>query len=664
MIDRPEAERFASALDRLLAGEPEPTDDEEMDSLLAVATRLRQEAPAGEPDPESLIRLREELVGDARPGEPAPAVADRSGNCRGHAPSLRRLRRPSGWRRWGLRAAAVLIVLAAGTLALSSWPGRDAGVGSTALARLPSLLEVASAHAEQAGEDAWRMIGDATFHLASPLPKAPERARVYRQLQEPIDEEGARELAGRLGITVANVVDETHSGVLVVTGDGGRLVVSESFQGYFSFDRNGQRSDPLVAAPVPPSFAPHGATVTPAPTTGDATRVAGEFLRSRGLLPPEHIAETADDAPAGVTPLNRKVTFVPTVEGRAVRGMGITVTVGPDGRITGIQSAYARLAPGDAYPVVSAEEAYRRLEDGRPDLLQARQRSGSSASSFSSVAATAFPVPGGQKEEPPPYRVGEAVELEGLLSAVAYEARDGGRRYVATLLAGPKDAPTRVQFKLVGTEVEELSRLDQQHVRVWGRVEQLSTQPPGGRLRVEGFEKLYPQERLVTLLGRIEIEGEGDGAALALATDDGKRYALESPGGIGHHYDNRGRRMIVEGRTTQRTSREGYPMIELAGMSGGSDVDQMKDLSGYQPRPHPQVIPERPPMITGEVEVRRAALEYYAAPAASLPYGVSGQEPFLLVQPVYGFSGVFGGGTDSFEAYVQAVRPEHVEGMR
>jgi hypothetical protein len=128
---------------------------------------------------------------------------------------------------------------------------------------------------------------------------------------------------------MAGVSGDSYQGVFVVTGDGGRLVVSKNFRGYFSFDRNAQGPDPLMAAPAPPSFAPPGATVTLAPTTEEATRVAEEFLRSRGLLPPEHIAGTADDAPAGVTPLYRKVAFIPTVEGRAVRGLEITVTVGP-----------------------------------------------------------------------------------------------------------------------------------------------------------------------------------------------------------------------------------------------------------------------------------------------------------------------------------------------
>lgn len=123
--------------------------------------------------------------------------------------------------------------------------------------------------------------------------------------------------------------------------------------------------------------------------------------------------------------------------------------------------------------------------------------------------------------------------------------------------------------------------------------------------------------------------------------------------------------MIVEGRTTLRTSEAGYPVIELAGMSGGSDIDQMVDLSGYRPRPRPQVIPEREPMIAGEVEVTRAALEYYVSPAASLhSFAAPNPEPFLLVQPVYSFSGSFDGGRGQFEAHVQAVRPEHVEGMR
>lgn len=659
-----EAEEFARLLDRLLEGEHVDAGDPELSSLLVAARRLKAEAPADEMDPGFRARLREGLLkGRGADGRDAVQIADKGNGPVEGAISQPPRRRSQSRRAWGLRAAAALLVLAAASFWLAPWPRGDA-VSGWGLARLPSLLEVASAYAEDAGEEARRVIDNAIFRLAVPLPKAPDRVRVYRQLPEPIDEAGALELAGRLGISMAGVSDESYQGVFVVTGDGGRLVVSKNFRGYFSFDRNAQGPDPLMAAPAPPSFAPPGATVTPAPTTEEATRVAGEFLRSRGLLPPEHVAGTADDAPAGVTPLYRKVAFIPTVEGRAVRGLGITVTVGPGGKVTAVQSAYAKLAPGNAYPIMSTEEAYQRLEAGQPDLLQARQRSTSGASSFSSVAARPFPAGVGKKEQPLPYRVGEAVELEGLLSAVVYEGKDGTRRYVATMLAGPKESPTRVQSRLVGNNLEDLSRLDQQHVRVWGKVEQLSTQPPGGRLRVERFEKLYPEERLVTLLGRIDIEGEGDGATLVLVADDGKRYILEGPGPTRWREEYQGRRMIVEGRTTRRTSKEGYPVIELAGMSGGTDVDRMKDLSGYQPRPRPQVIPERPPMITGDVEVMRAALEYYAAPVASLPHGAANQEPFLLVQPVYAFSGSFGGGSGSFEAYVQAVRPEYVERMR
>ena len=262
------------------------------------------------------------------------------------------------------------------------------------------------------------------------------------------------------------------------------------------------------------------------------------------------------------------------------------------------------------------------------------------------------------------YRVGDEVELHGLLSALVYERKDGQRRYSATLLVGPPDGPTQRQYQLTGPALAELMTLDQQHVRIWGRVEAIKANPPGGTILVDRFEKLYPEERVVTLLGQLHTEGDSDNRTLVLTAKDGVRYAVERPEGAGDWRDYQGQWAIVEARTTGRMTRAGYPVLTLAGLRTGDGIDAPADLSRYHQRP--QVVPERDPLLSGEVTVERASLEYYATAAALLPPHIRGAalEPVLLVQPIYTVVGRAPGGASWFEAYVHAVRPEYVEELR
>ena len=650
-----DAESFGGILERLLEGERVEVHDPDLASLLEVARRLQEEAPRGEPDPAFQTRLRGELAGATLNGHPT----DR--------PFLSYLARG---RFWGLRAAAAILLVAA-AFWLAPWTKKgqeDHGP----LARLPSLLGVASAYAAQMGDDPGPgvpgLVGDAAFRLAVALPEVPAKARVYRQTPEPVDEAQAMDLGRRLGISVTSAVDDPDYGVFVLAGKGGRLVLSKSFRGYFSFETAfAPDSEPLAAPPPPPPVAPPGAPATPAPGEAEATEVARGFLQSRGFLDFDHVTEVPDEAPPGFTPLRRQVVFIPLVGGRPVRGLALAVTVGQGGSVVAVRSSLAALAPGDSYPILTAEEAYRELAQKRMQAFQlsVRKGSGSGAAFASGASVVSRALVASREAEMPAHRVGDQVELEGLLSAVIFQSRDGRRRYQATLLAGEPDAPTRLQYRLSGDTLQEMVQLDQQHVRIRGRVESISTRPPGGHLLVESFEKLYPAERIVTLLGRLDIEGERDEATLVLVDDGGKKYALESPTPAGRQREYRGKRAVVEGRTTDRTSRDGHPVLELVGIRMGTDVDRMADLSGHRSQ-RPQVVPEREPLITGEVQVNGAALEYYATAAAGLPprFAPPDLEPFLLVQPVYSFSGSFDEGRGGFEALVQAVRPEYVEEMR
>lgn len=670
MDEQARAERLADSLDRLLDGEA-VRGDAALAPLLGLARQLKAEAPTAEPDPDFQARLRRELVGAEAQAGPSQAWPIARLNGRSslspyltRLAHLRRSWRP-GARPWGLGAAAVLLVFVAAIALIGPSLRRSGEEGK--LVRLPSLLSVSAAYAEQLAEEVGSMryhFGNVTLKLEGALPQTPERAKVYRQRREPIDEAGARDLAGRLGIKVAQVVEDRDYDVFVVTGEDGRLVVSRTFRGYFTFEASPAASDPLMPAAPAPRFAPPGAAVTPPPGAAEAESVARRFLEAAGLLDFPHVVETADDAPPGATPLYGEVTFVPTADGRPVRGLGVVVTVGRDGRVMAVRSNRAGLEALQAYPILSADEAFQGLQAKQLEPFELRVGTASGGSASAAVTrARRLP---GTEAAAPVYRVGERVELEGLVSAVVYESKDGRRRYLATMTSQARVGEARIQFRLVGSEVPELARLDQQHARVWGRVEEIREDLPEVRLRVERFEKLYPNERLVTLLGRLEVEGEGDEATLVVREDDGTRYLLERPAGSPLSREHAGKRAIVEGRTTERTSPTGYPVLELSGLSMGTDVDQMTDLSTRPPRPRPQVIPEREPLLQGEALVERFALEYYATSAADSParLATASSDVYLLVQPIYSLAGTHDGGKGSFGAYLQAVGPEYVEQLR
>lgn len=656
--------RFSRALDQLLDGEQPEAVDDELAVLLEVSRQLKAEAPPDEPDPAFQANLREELVGAQLPRlgrqNGTVAVAATSPLLREWPPQQ------TGRSTWSRLVRMATLSAALLLLGLVTSLGPLARSGDDRLTHLPSLVGVTSAYAQQTGEEvspAPVLFEAVSLRYNHPLPATPARVPVYRQRQEPIDDAGARALAERLRLTSANVTEVADADAFLVTGRSGRLVVSKSFGGYFTFEPSSQPEAlaPATSQATIAMLALPG--VAPVPEVAKAQRIARQYLEERGLLNFPYLVETLGDAPPSALPHYDEVSFVQAADGRPVRGLGIAVRIGDGGEVMAVRSNRAALDPVRAYPILSAAEATRQLQTGHQAAFQFQVRTGDGRAT---AVASSFHLARWQRSAPtaPPYRLGDEVELHGLLSALAYERKDGRRRYSATLLSGPSDSPTRMQYHLSGPVLADLSAFDQQHVRIWGRVEAIKADPPGGSIRVERFEKLYPEERLVTLLGRLHTEGEPNDRTLVLTADDGVRYAVESPDGTHGWREYQGQWAIVEARTTGQVTKDGYPILTMAGLRTGGEIDQQTDLSRYQQ--HPRVIPEREPLLSGEATVERTSLEYYATAAALLPPRVRGAElePFLLVQPIYTVVGRSHEGNSSFEAYVQAVRPEYVEALR
>ena len=271
--------------------------------------------------------------------------------------------------------------------------------------------------------------------------------------------------------------------------------------------------------------------------------------------------------------------------------------------------------------------------------------------------------------EPPqyPHKVGDEVEIEGMISAVIYT--DGMHRKVeARLLAGLGPIYER-HYQLSGSPelLEKLAQCDRLHLRVKGRIVAEGEYPQGQTLEVESFEKIWPDEKVWGYLGTIGIETL-DGKEVAVFTDDetGQRYVLLhslTPHFTRHDYHwTQNKRLYLQGVERPDLTYAGLPVIEEAGAQAGSRVDAATSADQL-PLEHPQVVDERtmPKRMKGKAIIERVELAYYAPPGAlgERP-GAEVRPEFSLVQPVWVFHGHSEDGQATFVAYVQAVADDYL----
>jgi hypothetical protein len=272
--------------------------------------------------------------------------------------------------------------------------------------------------------------------------------------------------------------------------------------------------------------------------------------------------------------------------------------------------------------------------------------------------------------EPPqsPYKVGDEVEIKGMISAVIYT--DGTHRKVeAWLLAGLGPVYER-HYQLSGplALLEELAQHDRLHLRVKGCIVAEGEYPQGQTLEVEGFEKIWPEEEVQGYLGTIGIETL-EGKEVAVFTDDetGQRYILLhslTPYFTPRDYHwTQNKRLYLQGVERPDLTYVDLPVIEEAGTQAGSEVDAATSTDQL-PLERPQLVDERtmPKLMEGKAIIDRVELAYYAAPGTlSERPGTEMQPEFSLVQPVWVFHGYTEDGRATFRAYVQAVADDYLQ---
>lgn len=546
-------------------------------------------------------------------------------------PWWRQLREAFSHRRWaavGAMAALVTLLLLLGPFLIEHLSPRSP--------MLPSLVGVAQAYGGLEGLPALPgLLGDVSLELGAPLPKAPERLTVYRQISEPLTATEAEALAARFGIQgIAHRVGESF----VVEDEDGRLVVHRLQRGYYRY-RNLQSASLPSAPPVEAS---------------KAARRAEAFLREWGLLEFDYELQSPEVLPSDEGTSRYRVTFVQRVDGRPVENAGVTATVDRAGRVIEVAGRVLGLEPVGLYPIRPAEEAYATLQDGDPSqpfLVDVRR---GKAVWLSTVVVKTVEAP---PLAPLPHQPGDHVELEGLLSATVFEDADGKARHVLAFLATETHT-----YLLVGPEVEGMARYDRLHLRVWGTMVADNRGEPA--LLVQDYQRSRPQERFVTLLGQLILDRVEGREHVLLLADDGTRYVLlpwgQNKQGIAHFQKEGqlGRRTLVGGTLTGERSAEGYPLLEGAGIMQGTEIDQLESAT-EKPWPRPAVVPDAIPRLSGRAVVDDTALIYFALPVPLAPSNRAATERLRYVMPVYRFRGQAADGT-AFIAWVEAVQPHYL----
>ncbi len=508
------------------------------------------------------------------------------------------------------------------------------------LPALPSLVPVVQAHGSLEGLPLLPgLLGDVSFDLETPLPAVPEQVTIYQQRLTPIIPREVEVLACRFAIQGAvHRVGESF----VVEDDTQRLAVYKAQRGYYHYRR--------LQLPSPP----HEASIDGV----EAAQRAQAFLEQRGLLSFEHQSPVITQLPVGQNTARHQVLFPQVVDGLAVENVGVKVTLDEAGEVLEVVGRVLHLTSSvGRYPILSAEGAYRALQDQDPRrvfLVNVRQEN-VGAMTHIVMREAEGPTPSS------PYHPGDHVAVEGMVSALVFEDARGDVRYTRAFLV--TDIPSAYSYGLVGPKVAELARHDHLHLKVWGTV--VTNNQGGLAILVEEYQRSRPEEEFVTLLGRLIVEESEGKERMLLLTDDGARYLLswgQDSQPIAQCRKNEwlGQKVLMGGTLTGERSVEGYSILIPAGFEKGTETKTLQHAE-ERPWPRPRVIRDAFPTLSGQAVLEEVTLRYFTLPVPSDPTnGATAAADFRYLLPVYRFEGHTSEG-GVFTIYVQAVRDEYLK---
>ena len=263
-------------------------------------------------------------------------------------------------------------------------------------------------------------------------------------------------------------------------------------------------------------------------------------------------------------------------------------------------------------------------------------------------------------------QVGQRVEgLVGSTYITLYQTSGVDQRKEVTIWVElSEEFPQYQEFLLEGELPEEIDQFHSLPVKVTGEIIRYQENRPV--INVERIEPLYSGLQIQAWIGTQEAVTLEDQPAMLFNTEDGQTFVLKYS--IGSGEESRiglpGDRVIIEGLTIPGQTFGGYPVLQEM---SAETTSEGKDLSSYQITSNQPFVMDgltasAPDLSTleGTVTINEIELVYSAI---SLRHCIAAQAsnpdlpPYLVVQPVWRFQGVFDDGR-LFEVQVQALPDE------
>ncbi len=263
-------------------------------------------------------------------------------------------------------------------------------------------------------------------------------------------------------------------------------------------------------------------------------------------------------------------------------------------------------------------------------------------------------------------QVGQRIEeMVGTVYIAVYQPAGGEQRREVSIWVEPTgEIPQYQEFLLEGNLPDETNAFQSLPVKVTGEVSRYQENRPV--ITVERVDPLYPGLEIQAWIGTQEAVTLEDQPAMLFNTEDGQTFVLKHS--IGSGEESRiglpGDRVIIEGLAIPGQTFGGYPVLQEMSAETTSEGE---DLSSYEITSNQPVVMDglmggAPDLSTleGTVTINEIELVYSAI---SLRHCIAAQAsnpdlpPYLVVQPVWRFQGVFDDGR-LFEVQVQALPDE------
>ena len=289
--------------------------------------------------------------------------------------------------------------------------------------------------------------------------------------------------------------------------------------------------------------------------------------------------------------------------------------------------------------------------------------------SLQPVQSKATPTPSVQVA---PFQVGDGIEGAAGTVTVQQRIYTDGRNQLEFYFSGEPVGSFSGSWAahLVGEGTQGLVELNSLPVRIWGRVTGLASDG-WPEVEVERFEEVYPGLRFQAWLGkwqRVTLEGK---EVLLLTTLEGDQFVLSTSidYGASAAIGLEGDQVVIEGLAMPGKTFGGYPVITEY---SGSMANDLTDLNSYEitsdkPRVFDESVGEtaQAQQLTGQGTVEQVELVYATATLAGCRDMVLAENnlqsaPWLIVQPVWRFTGSFADGR-TFEIQIQALAEEYLK---